>query len=257
MLKNKVIVITGGSSGIGAEMAVQAAGRGAVTVAAARSTEKLADLTRTADGSIITYTLDVTSSEQVEHVIGSVIERYGQIDALVNNAGFGLFERCVDTPIEHYEAMMDVNYMGVVRCTKAVLPHMLARGSGHIVNIASLAGKIGTAKATGYAASKHAVLGFTNSLRQELNGTGVLVSAVNPGPIDTPFMTIADPSGNYSRNMKRFFLSAEQVAIEVLNVIAYPKPELDLPRYAGIGARVYHLFPRLADMLAHKFINKK
>lgn len=86
-----------------------------------------------------------------------------------------------------FDDMMDVNYMGIVRCTKAVVPHMLERGSGQIVNVASMAGKIGTAKSVAYTATKHAVLGFTNALRQELRKSGIIVSAVNPGPIATDF----------------------------------------------------------------------
>src|SRR5690606_14399525 len=135
------------------------------------------------------------------------------------NAGFGIFETFRDAPLDHFEAMMDTNYMGTVRCTKAVLPSFLARGAGHIVNVASIAGKLGTPKSTGYTATKHAVLGFTNALRLELRGTGVTVSAVNPGPIDTPFFEIADPDGGYVRNVRWFMLKPEKVAARIVKVI--------------------------------------
>lgn len=131
--------------------------------------------------------MDVTDNEQVKRTVEAVIAEYGKIDVLLNNAGYGKFENFMSMNVESFEQMMDTNYLGIVRCTKAVVPHMVKQGSGHIVNIASLAGKIGTAKSTSYTATKHAVLGFTNALRMELREQGIQVSAVNPGPIDTPF----------------------------------------------------------------------
>lgn len=128
--------------------------------------------------------------KQVEETVQAVIARYGKIDILLNNAGYGQFESFTDMPIESFEAMMDTNYLGIVRCTKAVLPYMLKQGNGHIVNIASMAGKIGSAKSTSYTATKHAVLGFTNALRMELKPKGIFVSSINPGPIDTGFLQL-------------------------------------------------------------------
>ena len=92
------------------------------------------------------YAMDVTNTEQVNEVVGQIIAKFGRIDILINNAGYGIFESFAGAPLAHFEEMMNVNYMGVVRCTQAVLPHMLKAGSGHIVNIASMAGKIGSAK---------------------------------------------------------------------------------------------------------------
>lgn len=116
-----------------------------------------------------------------------ILAAYGRIDILLNNAGYGKFAGFTEMEAQEFDDMMDVNYMGIVRCTKAVVPHMLQRGSGQIVNVASMAGKIGTARSVAYTATKHAVLGFTNALRQELRKSGITVSAVNPGPIATDF----------------------------------------------------------------------
>ena len=157
-MKGRIVVVTGASGGIGAELAVLLSARGAVPVLLARRTDKLAETAARLAGEHAIYPLDVTSTEQVTAVMDDIRRRYGAIDVLVNNAGFAFFEPFAEAPLEHFERMMDVNYMGVVRCTKAVLPDMLKRGKGHIVNIASLAGKIGTAKSTGYSASKHAVI---------------------------------------------------------------------------------------------------
>ncbi|TVY09032.1 SDR family NAD(P)-dependent oxidoreductase [Paenibacillus cremeus] len=255
--QGKIAVITGASSGIGAIMAKLLAARGAVPVLMARSETKLAEAAKPIEGPHAVYVLDVTSADQVAHTMEQVIARYGRIDILINNAGYGVFDSFVSASLEEFEQMMDVNYMGTVRCTKAVLPHMLKQGSGHIVNVASMAGKIGSAKSSGYSATKHAVLGFTNCLRQELVGTGVELSAINPGPIDTPFFDIADPSGTYVKNVKWFMLKPEKVAGQVLNAIERRLPEVNLPLTAAAGVKLYQLFPRLFDRIAYKLLNKK
>lgn len=257
-LNGKVAVITGASSGIGAIMAQQLAAQGAIPVLMARSVEKLGAAAAALNGrEHAVYSLDVTSTAQVTAVMEQVLERFGRIDILINNAGYGVFETFLSASLDEIEQMMDVNYMGTVRCTKAVLPHMVKRGSGHIVNIASMAGKIGSAKSTGYSATKHAVLGFTNCLRQELNGTGVYVTAINPGPIDTPFFDKADPSGTYVKNIKWFMLKPERVAAKVLQAIEKRIPEVDMPFVAGFGVKLFQLFPRVFDKLASGMLNKK
>lgn len=255
--QGKIAVITGASSGIGAWMAQMLASRGAIPVMMARSERKLAEVAGTINGPHDVFVLDVTSSGQVADTMEQVIAKYGRIDILINNAGYGVFESFVSASLEEFEQMMDVNFMGTVRCTKAVLPHMLKQGGGHIVNIASMAGKIGSAKSSGYSATKHAVLGFTNCLRHELVGTGVHLTAMNPGPIDTPFFDKADPSGNYVKNVKWFMLKPERVAEQVLIAIERRIPEVNLPFMASAGVKLFQLFPRLFDRIAYKVLNKK
>ncbi|SCW75825.1 hypothetical protein SAMN04487970_104137 [Paenibacillus tianmuensis] len=255
--QGKIAVITGASSGIGALMAQMLAQRGAVPVLMARSEQKLAEASAKIQGQHGVYRLDVTSAEQVTATMERVIAEYGRIDILINNAGYGVFDPFVTAPLSEFESMMDVNYMGTVRCTKAVLPSMLKQGSGHIVNIASMAGKIGSAKSSGYSATKHAVLGLTSCLRQELVGTGVRLTAVNPGPIDTPFFDRADPSGSYVKNVQWFMLKPERVAQAVLEAIVRGTPEVNLPFMAAAGVKLYQLFPRLFDRVAYKLLNKK
>ncbi|UHA74548.1 SDR family NAD(P)-dependent oxidoreductase [Paenibacillus sp. 481] len=256
-LQGKIVLITGASSGIGALTAQFVAERGALPILTARSQAKLAEASAAIRGEHAVMQMDVTSDEDVERVVQHIIAQYGRIDIVLNNAGFGAFKRITDMPIAEYAAMMDVNYMGIVRCTKAVLPHMLERGEGHIVNVASIAGKIGSPKSTGYTATKHAVLGFTNALRMELAGTGIAVSAVNPGPIDTPFFDLADPSGQYVNNVRWFMMPAEKVARHLVRVMETRKSEVDLPWLGALGTRLYHLFPRLANRVAGKLLNKK
>lgn len=256
-IDGKIALITGASSGIGALMAQQLAERGATVILTARSEEKLRGVAAKLPGKHAVRRLDVTDSAQVEAAASEMIGEFGGIDILINNAGYGVFDSFVDATLDEYERMMDVNYFGTVRCTKALLPHMLARGSGHIVNIASLAGKFGSAKSAGYSATKHAVLGFTSSLRQELAGTGVRLTAINPGPIDTPFFDIADPSGNYVKNVSWLMLKPEKVAAAVLRAIEREKPDVILPRYAGPAVKFAQLFPRTFDRIALRTLNKK
>ncbi|MCE5170133.1 SDR family oxidoreductase [Paenibacillus profundus] len=256
-LKGKIVLITGASSGIGALTARAVAAKGAIPVFTGRSLQKLEASVLGIASEHAVYTMDVTNDDDVERVVANVLERYGHIDILLNNAGFGQFERAVDMTVAQFAAMMDVNYMGIVRCTKAVLPHMLARRDGHIVNVASMAGKIGSPKSTGYSATKHAVLGFTNALRMELSGTGVAVSVVNPGPIDTPFFELADPSGHYVNNVRWFMMPPEKVVRHLVRIMETRRQEVDLPWLGAIGTRLYSLFPRLSNRVAAKFLNKK
>ncbi|GGO02779.1 SDR family NAD(P)-dependent oxidoreductase [Saccharibacillus kuerlensis] len=257
MLTNKIVFITGASSGIGALAARLASERGAVPILAARSEAKLRRAAEAVPGPHGICPLDVGSEESVEAAVLKVIEEYGRIDILINNAGYGRFETAEEMDLADYEGIMNVNYLGVVRCTKAVLPHMRRNGSGQIVTVASMAGKFATAKSAGYAASKHAVLGFMNSLRQELHGSGIAVSSINPGPIDTPFFETADPGGSYIQNVSRFILPPEKVAREMVRIMETRRDEIDLPRYLGIVIRLYGLMPRTADKLARRFLNLK
>ncbi|MHA6485248.1 SDR family NAD(P)-dependent oxidoreductase [Paenibacillus sp. strain BS8-2] len=257
MLNGKVVLITGASSGIGALTAALLARRGAIPVLTGRNETRLAKTAASIEGDCVYYVMDVTDMVQVENVVSRVIEKYGRIDVLLNNAGYGQFQTFDKMPVASFEDMMDTNYMGIVRCTKAVLPHMREQGSGHIVNIASMAGKIGSAKSTSYTATKHAVLGFTNSLRMELRSEGIAVSAINPGPIDTEFFEIADPSGSYTKNVSWFMMKPAYVAKAIVRVIERQRTELDLPHAAGFGIKMYGLFPRIADRMFGGLFNRK
>lgn len=257
MMKDKVVVITGASSGIGALTAKLLSEQGAIPILIARSQDKLEAVANQLSGQHELIVMDVTKQEQVQSVMNDIIHKYGQVDVLLNNAGYGKFESTVDMAIDHYSDMMDVNYMGTVRCTKAVLPHMLERGEGHIVNVASIAAKIGTARSTAYTATKHAVYGFSNSLRQELRGTGITVSTVNPGPIDTPFFDLADPTGGYVNNIRWFMMKPDLVASKMVKLIDKKQEEINLPWLAAVGIWLYQLCPRFADKLTYKMMNKK
>lgn len=256
-LNDKVIVITGASSGIGALAAQMLSRQGATVVLAARSMDKLQTVAAGMMGPYLLVEMDVASDASVSAGFSEIYKQYSRVDILVNNAGYGKFTSLDTTSMQDYAEMMNVNYLGTVRCTKEVLPRMKAAGTGRIVNIASIAGKIGSAKSTGYTATKHAVIGFSSALRQELFGSGITVSTINPGPIDTPFFQIADPDGQYVNNVKWFMMKPERVAAAIVNAVRTGKTETNLPWIAGAGAKLYQLFPAMADRLAARLLNKK
>lgn len=260
-LMNKNIVITGASSGIGEKVAQKVAEMGARPILLARSKEKLQSLSerinRLTSVNCLFYQLDVSDSEQVKVVFNRIMDEVGHIDILVNNAGFAIFDAFHEASLEDMDNMFKVNVLGLMACTKEVLPSMMERNSGHIINIASQAGKLGTPKSSGYAATKHAVLGFTNSLRMELAKTNVYVSAVNPGPIETSFFDVADKSGNYVNSVKKYMLKPDYVAEKIVQLMMNPKRELNLPRWMNVGSVLYNLFPNLADKLTGNLLNKK
>jgi short-subunit dehydrogenase len=256
-LNGQVIVVTGASSGIGALTAQMLSERGAIVVLAARSVDKLETIGSGMHGPYKVIELDVGNDNSVEVGFNQIYSEFGRIDCLLNNAGYGKFEYCDDMPLHEFSDMMNVNYLGMVRCTKAVLPYMKKARSGRIVNVASIAGKIGTSKSTAYTATKHAVLGFSSALRQEVRADGITVSTINPGPIDTPFFTVADPEGHYVKNVKWFMMKPERVAKAMVSALDKGTTEINLPWIAGVGAKLYQLFPRLADRLSYRMLNKK
>jgi short-subunit dehydrogenase len=183
-LSDRVVIITGASSGIGAELARQIAGQGAWLVLAARREHELDVVAQECiahGGRTIIVPTDVTDPAQCEHLVARTVEAYGRIDVLINNAGIGAHFRFADTTdVSVFDRVMRVNYLGSVYCTHYALP-ALRQVRGRIAVISSLAGKTGVPSRAAYAASKHALQGFFESLRIELDGTGVTVTLVNPG----------------------------------------------------------------------------
>ncbi|AIE60638.1 SDR family NAD(P)-dependent oxidoreductase [Bacillus methanolicus] len=259
--KGKNIIITGASGGIGAEIARLCAERGANLVLLARSIDKLENLKKKLEGQyrvrVYVYKLDVSDTDQIQEVFKKICEEIGRVDVLINNAGFGIFREAHEATIDEMKGMFNVNVIGLMVCTRMVLPKMREQRSGHIINIASQAGKIATPKSSVYAATKHAVLGYTNSLRMELADYNVYVTAVNPGPIATNFFQIADEKGTYVKNVKRIMLQPEYVAKKVVDKIFTPAREINLPRWMNAGSIIYTLFPRLFERLGKKAFNQK
>jgi short-subunit dehydrogenase len=260
-LEGKHIVITGASGGIGEQIAYEVARQKAVPILLARNEEKLRaiaqQIERTYRVSCHYFRLDVSDIAAVEAVFQQLFDQLGAVDVLVNNAGFGVFRYVEDIDFEEMEAMFAVNVFGLIACTKAVYSHMKERRSGHIINIASQAGKLATPKSSVYAATKHAVLGFTDSLRMEAERYGIFVTAVNPGPIRTNFFQVADQSGEYMKNVERWMLAPEQVAKRVVSVMMTPTREVNMPYWMNIGSQLHRLFPSFVEKVAKRAFFKK
>ncbi|CAM5212945.1 Short-subunit dehydrogenase OS=Ureibacillus acetophenoni OX=614649 GN=SAMN05877842_10245 PE=3 SV=1 [Ureibacillus acetophenoni] len=134
---------------------------------------------------------------------------------------------------------------------------MIERNSGHFIFISSQAGKVATRKASVYAASKHAITGFSNGLRMELEAYNVKVTSIYPGPIDTPFLQKADATNAYRDTIKSFLLKPEKVATTVVKCIDHPVREVNLPKMLGISSKLYAVAPKLVERLGKRFFNKK
>ncbi|MCK0471443.1 SDR family oxidoreductase [Halalkalibacter sp. APA_J-10(15)] len=259
-MDGRVVWITGASSGLGKEIALQAAKQGDTVVLLARRIDKLLKIEKeiqNAGGNAHSFQLDVGDLDNLEIAINSIMSKVGRIDVLINNAGFGVFEHLTDVELDVMKEMFHVNVLGLIAFTRYVVPYMIEQKGGHIINIASQAGKLATPKASIYAATKHAVLGFTNSLRMELSPNQIHVSAVNPGPIQTDFFTRADEAGSYVKSVEKWMLQSKDVAEKVIRLIKKPKREVNLPRWMGAGSTIYQLFPTLIEKLAGKKLSQK
>ena len=260
-LQHKNVIITGASSGVGLAIAEKCAENGANLVLLARRLDVLKkvqdDLQTRYSTSVKVYKLDVSDTDEIKTVFEQIIEEINHIDILVNNAGYGIFRSAHETSIEEIKRMFQVNVLGLISCTNMVLPLMLKQRQGHIINIASQAGKIATPKSSVYAATKHAVLGFTNGLRMEVSNQNINVTAVNPGPIETNFFSIADETGSYVKSVKRFIITPEYVASKIVNAMLTRTREINLPRWMGVGNVLYSLCPHLFEVMGKPFLNKK
>lgn len=187
-LHENVTVITGASAGIGRGLALQLADEGAWLALAARDADKLEEVAaqcRQRGTKALVVPTDVTKQSQCAHLVERTIAEYGRIDTLINNAGLSMFARFDEIKdLAVLEEVMQVNYFGSVYCTSYALPHLKAT-RGRIVGISSLAGKIGMPTRTGYSASKHALVGFYDSLRIECAKEGITVTVVFPGFVST------------------------------------------------------------------------
>lgn len=260
-LQGKNIFITGASGGVGAEVARLCAKRGANLYLFARSLDKLEalkeELEQKFSGEVHVYRLDVSNTDEILRVFKDALDQAGHIDVLVNNAGFGVFRAVHEATIEEIKGMFDVNVVGLITCTSVVLPKMKTQRSGHIINVASQAGKIATPKSSVYSATKHAVLGYTNSLRMEVADSNIFVTAVNPGPIATNFFEIADEKGTYVKNVQRIMLKPDYVAEKIVGAMLTKRREINLPWWMNAGSIFYALFPNLFERLGKRAFNKK
>ena len=187
-LTGNVALVTGAGRGIGRAIALRLARAGAAVAVLARTASEVEETARQAiemGGRALPLTADVSHEGAVQDAVGRCEQELGEVDILVNNAGVFHHAPIEETPVEVWHRLMDVNLLGTVLCVRAVLPGMRRRNRGRIINIASSAGRKGYPRQSAYCASKHAQIGFTRVLAEELHGTGIRVHVVNPGGVDT------------------------------------------------------------------------
>lgn len=186
LFENKVVWVTGASSGIGKEIAIQAAKEGAIVVLSARSIDKLSSVrARLVGEKHLCLPLDLEDSSNFNELALEVYNIFGSIDFLFNNGGLSQRSEAYDTSLEVDRKIMEINYFGNIALTKAVLPFMRQQKSGHIIPISSIAGKFGFFLRSAYSASKHALFGFYESLLLEEEKNGIKVTIAIPGKINT------------------------------------------------------------------------
>ena len=228
-LQNKVVIVTGASSGIGAATTRALLAQGARVVAAALDEEALesfvADL-REAASEVVAFTTDVTQPDQTQALARFARETYGAIDILVNNAGLMLFSRWVDLAVQDWEKMIDVNIKGYLNMTAAVLPFMLEQKSGQILNMDSVAGHQVGPSAGVYSATKFFVQAMTESMRKELGVQhGIRVNTISPGVINTGWADkVSDPQGRKAAQaLNRIAIGPDDVARAVIYALNQPE----------------------------------
>jgi NADP-dependent 3-hydroxy acid dehydrogenase YdfG len=222
MIRNKVVIVTGASSGIGYSTALKLSKAGAKVAAGARRVEKLESLKKEVQqygGEILVKKLDVTKKEDCDSFINLVNQTWNQIDILINNAGI--------MPLSFFK-----NLKGILYCTAAVIPYMITKKSGHIINLSSVAGRIVFPAGSVYCATKHAVTAFSEGLRQELSQRyNIKVTCIEPGVVSTEL-----PNTITDKSLESFVKSVKEMeslkADDIANAIIY---SLDSPPYLNIN----------------------
>ncbi|HEX6271333.1 MAG TPA: SDR family oxidoreductase [Anaerolineales bacterium] len=261
-LDGKVVLITGASSGFGEEAARLFAKEGCRVVLAARRLELLQALTaeiQNEGGEALAIPVDLNEPAEIDVMVQSALDLYGKIDILFNNAGFGgvnWFEKL--SPERHIETMIRVNLIGTMLVTHAVLPHMLRRREGHIINMCSVAGLIAPPLITTYSASKYGVRAFTDSLRREVSPSGIKVSGIYPGPAATEFGSHLERTHTREtvNKMINVRLSSAYVARRVLGVAKRPRRTLVIPWWFRLITTFDTLFPVVVDWILYSFSKK-
>jgi short-subunit dehydrogenase len=260
-VKDNVVAITGASKGIGAELARQLAAKGAKLVLAARSAKELeavAEECRKLGAAVVTVKADVAEERDCQAIVAGAVLAYGRLDTLVNNAGMSMWARFEDIrDVSVLERIMRVNYMGAVYCTRHALPY-LRESHGRIVGISSLAGRTGVPTRTGYAASKHAMTGFFDSLRIELAGSGVTITMVYPGFVSTGIRENATgPDGRpimVSPVREGEVMTVEDCVRRIVRAIERREREVVMTARGRMGLWLKLFAPGLVDRIARRAI---
>ncbi|MFH2037960.1 MAG: SDR family oxidoreductase [Chloroflexota bacterium] len=262
MLKEKVVLITGASSGFGEDAARLFARRGCIVVLAARRVERLeriAEDIKEEGGTAMAVRLDVVHQIQIDEMVAAVMKEYGRIDILFNNAGFGRLDWLENLdPVKDIDSQIDVNLRGLIQVTRSVLPIMEKQRSGTIINMSSVAGRVAAPLYSIYSATKFGVRGFTEALRREVKPFGIQVCAIYPGGAATEF---SQHSGNskFKRNVKTptwLRMTSPYVANKVVGLATHPRRLLVIPWWMQSVIWLDAHLPWLVDLAVSGMVRK-
>jgi uncharacterized protein len=256
--ENPVVIITGASSGIGEKTALSLAEKGYRVVITARRLDRLEEVAkqiRIKGGVVLPVQLDLARLDQIRALVERTKQTFGQIDVLVNNAGSArhlwLDEQSLEEDIQN---QLQINLIGMIQLTRLVIPEMVAAGSGQIIHISSVASWVGVPTYSIYNASKFGSRGFMTSLRRELRGTGVIISEIFPGAVDTKFGQDPDVSWKTTTVTPKFaLLSAQSVADQILEMIKRKKTRSVIPGFMWLAIWTDAHFPWLISWLLSKY----
>lgn len=259
MNNNKVVWITGASSGIGEALAKAFAKEGAKLVLSARREEELYKVKKSLnlpDSDVLILPLDLSDTSKTNELTQKVISKFGQIDILINNGGISQRSLTLETPLEIDRKIMEINFFGTIALTKSVLPFMIKQKSGHIIVMSSIAGKFGFFFRSAYSASKHALHGFFEALRMEIFNENIKVLIVCPGKIKTDISinALTGTGGKHNKmdQSQAQGLSAEECARQILKGIRNNKDELFIGGKELRAIWVKRFFPNLFTRLIRK-----
>jgi NAD(P)-dependent dehydrogenase (short-subunit alcohol dehydrogenase family) len=258
--QNKVALVTGGSSGLGRVIAEAFAAAGARTAIVGLEPGPLARAAaemQSTGRDVLGIHADITRQEDVDRLMAETLDRFGQLDVLVNNAGRSMRGKLLDTTPEQFRDLMELNLIALVRCTRAAAPH-LVKQHGHVVNIGSLAAKSAARWVGAYPATKFAVAAYSQQLRLELGPQGLHVLLVCPGPIERkdprlyPLEGLEDLPESARRpgaGVKTKTISPQKLAQKILRACRRRRPELVVPGSARLLFALAQLCPSLADWI--------
>lgn len=257
LLKNKIVLITGASSGIGRSIANDFSKfelKSLILIARniSKLNESIAHM-NTKSFDILPLICDVSNKDEVKNVGNIVREQYGYVDILINNAGIGILGKVESTSIEEIEKVSFTNYFGMIYFTKVFLDCMIKRKSGHIINIASLAASFGIPGMAAYCGSKFAMLGFSEALSHEIKKTGIKISVISPIGVKTNFF-----NNKYFNNKipMKYILNPEKVSKAVLDSITSTRFQIFVPGIAGLTIPIKDCFPGIIDSFIERQFGK-
>ena len=262
-MKNKVVIITGASSGIGKSLALEYAQLGANVVVAARSLDKLNELENNIlkkNFNVLAVKADVSKEEDCKNLINETIKKYGSIDVLINNAGISMRALFADVELSVIKQLMDINFWGTVFCTKHALPYLL-KNKGSVVGVSSIAGYKGLPGRTGYSASKFAMQGFLETLRIENLKTGLHVLIACPGFTASNIRNTAlSKDGSMQGDSpldEGKLMTSEEVAIRIINAIEKRKDRVVMTTQGKLVVLLNKFFPKLIDKMVYNHMAKE